>query len=73
MEQSDLGLHCLLRPVCPNTKNAYGFTVKLVFELEDSFGTNICFFQIRLPFKLIIDNVIISCSLRTGALPLNSH
>ena len=23
-DQSDLGLHCLLRPICPNTKNHYG-------------------------------------------------
>ena len=23
-EQSDLGLHCLLRPICPNTYNFYG-------------------------------------------------
>ena len=23
-EQSDLGLHCLLRPICPNTSNYYG-------------------------------------------------
>ena len=23
-EQSDLGLHCLLRPICPNTKEFYG-------------------------------------------------
>ena len=23
-EQSDLGLHCLLRPICPNVLNCYG-------------------------------------------------
>ena len=23
-EQSDLGLHCLLRPICPNISNYYG-------------------------------------------------
>ena len=23
-KQSDLGLHCLLGPICPNTKNLYG-------------------------------------------------
>ena len=23
-EQSDLGLHCLLRPICPNIANYYG-------------------------------------------------
>ena len=23
-EQSDLGLHCLLRPICPNIQNYYG-------------------------------------------------
>ena len=23
-KQSDLGLHCLLRPICPNTQNLYG-------------------------------------------------
>ena len=25
-EQSDLGLHCLLRPICPNISNYYGTT-----------------------------------------------
>ena len=25
-EQSDLGLHCLLRPICPNISNYYGNT-----------------------------------------------
>ena len=31
-EQSDLGLHCLLWHVCPNTKNLYG---KCTFRLCD--------------------------------------
>ena len=25
-KQSDLGLHCLLRPICPNTLNLYGIS-----------------------------------------------
>ena len=25
---SDLGLHCLLRPVCPNTLSKYGNSIK---------------------------------------------
>ena len=27
-EQSDLGLHCLLRPICPNISNYYGNSFK---------------------------------------------
>ena len=26
-EQSDLGLHCLLKPICPNISNYYGINV----------------------------------------------
>ena len=26
-EQSDVGLHCLLRPICPNTYNFYGISL----------------------------------------------
>ena len=33
-EQSDLGLHCLLRPICSNIENLYGIwgLAKLFYE-----------------------------------------
>ena len=31
---SDLGLHCLLRPVCPNTKGYYGISNQELLSLE---------------------------------------
>ena len=31
---SDLGLHCLLRPVCPNMKGYYGISNRELLSLE---------------------------------------
>ena len=35
-EQSDLGLHCLLRPICPNISNYYGTTLCISKSKEPS-------------------------------------
>ena len=41
---SDLGLHCLLRPVCPNTKEYYGLYIPFGLNLAAllDFHVNFC-------------------------------
>ena len=35
-EQSDLGLQCLLRPICPNISNYYGYGLQQYSDLNNS-------------------------------------
>ena len=50
MEQSDLGLHCLLRPICPNILNFYSKNINcLCFK-----GTNHLLLTVYLYFYFFI-------------------
>ena len=37
---SHLGLHCLLRPVCPNTYSKYGTTESMCSRTEDEYDVH---------------------------------
>ena len=37
---SDLGLHCLLRPVCPNTKNYYASRASRIWHTANELANN---------------------------------
>ena len=48
---SDLGLHCLPRPVCPNTKGSYGIAYQLTPRFANNFQNFVRRKLVRLTLK----------------------
>ena len=57
-EQSDLGLHCLLTPICPNTYNFYGMSdFSKSMKVQNDKNRQVSFFIFLLKIYSLVGNI----------------